>query len=349
MVTTFERECTVPRTHRRTRPLPLPDRDPRGWVHQLRTLPPETLAIMEMLSVLNVRIPLAQLGQAAEAASPSSAIEPAVTSGFVDWWPQEPACPVEIRQQQVRAAIYGGISPVRRRLLHARAVSLVSESMSWTHRVAALDRPDEGLAATLERLAAREAADGLLSAAATHLRWASDISPAQADRERRLLTAAQHLTLAGTAHGPELRQAVEAAAASALRSYVLGTMAYSAGQLAEAERRLSQALVQVRAESGSRPLAALIASGWPAPIRCSARARKLRPSGGWPSAPWPGRDGRQLDPDAGRDRHRPGSGATSRDGHAGRAGAARGGPGPARPRRATACRSTACSGCWPGT
>ena len=216
---------------------------------------------MEMLSVLNVRIPLAQLGQAAEAASPSSAIEPAVTSGFVDWWPREAACPVEIRQQQVRAAIYGGISPVRRRLLHARAVSLVSESMSWTHRVAALDRPDEGLAATLERLAAREAANGRPSAAADPPAVGVRHLPGQADRERRLLTAAQHLTLAGTAHGPELRQAVEAAAASALRSYVLGTMAYSAGQLAEAERRLSQALVQVRAESGSRPLAALIASG----------------------------------------------------------------------------------------
>jgi DNA-binding CsgD family transcriptional regulator/tetratricopeptide (TPR) repeat protein len=268
------RESTFQRTHRRTRPLPWPrtatatatatekqDRDPRGWVHQLRTLPPEALAIIEMLSVLNVRIPLAQLGQAAEAASPSSAIEPAVTSGFVDWWPQEPACPVEIRHQHVREAIYAGISPVRRRLLHARAVSLVSESMSWIHRVAALDRPDEGLAATLDRLAARDAADGRPSAAATHLRWASDISPAQADRERRLLTAAQHLTRAGAAHGPDLRQAVEAAAGSALRSYVLGTMAYSAGQLAEAERRLSQALAQARIESGSRPLAALIASG----------------------------------------------------------------------------------------
>ena len=215
---------------------------------------------MEMLSVLNVRIPLAQLGQAAGADSPSSAIEPAVTSGYVDWWPQEPACPVAIRHQLVREAIYGGIGPVRRRLLHARAVSLVSESMSWAHRVAALDRPDEGLAATLERLAAGEAADGRPQVAATHLRWASDISPAQADRERRLLTAAQHLTLAGAADGPELRQEVEAAAGSALRSYVLGTMAYSAGQLAEAERRFSQALAQAQTESGSRPLAALIAS-----------------------------------------------------------------------------------------
>ena len=256
MVTSFARECTIQRTHRSTRPLPQV-----RTAHQLRTLPPETLAIMEMLSVLNVRIPLAQLGQAAEAESPSSAIEPAVTSGFVDWWPQEPTCPVEIRQQQVREAIYGGISPVRRRLLHARAVPLVSESMSWTHRVAALDRPDEGLAARLERLAAGEAADGRPQVAATHLRWASDISPAGADRERRMLTAAQHLTQAGAAPGPELRRAVEAAAPSARRSYVLGTMAYAAGQLAEAERRLSQALDQARIEPASGPLAALIASG----------------------------------------------------------------------------------------
>jgi DNA-binding CsgD family transcriptional regulator len=256
MVTSFARECTVQRPHRSTSPLPhLPT------VHQLRALPPETLAIMEMLSVLNVRIPLAQLGQAAAAESPSSAIEPAVTSGLVDWWPQEPACPVEIRQQQVREAIYGGISPVRRRLLHARAVPLVSESMSWAHRVAALDRPDEGLAARLERLAAGEVADGRPQVAATHLRWAADISPVQADRERRLLTAAQHLTQAGASPGPELRRAVEAAAPSARRSYVLGTMAYAAGQLAEAEIRLSQALAQARTESGSGPLTALIASG----------------------------------------------------------------------------------------
>jgi DNA-binding CsgD family transcriptional regulator len=222
-------------------------------------LPRETRAILELLSVLDVRIPLAQLGRAAEAGSPSAAIEPAVTAGLVDWWPQEPTCPVEIRHQHVREAIYAGITPVRRRLLHARAVSLVSESVSWVHRVAALDRPDEGLAAELERLAAGEAADGALTAAAIHLRWASDISPARDDRERRLLTAAQHLTQAGEPSDPDLRRAVEAAAPSALRSYVLGMMALSAGQLAEAGHRLGQALAQARAESGSRPLVAVIA------------------------------------------------------------------------------------------
>jgi DNA-binding NarL/FixJ family response regulator len=58
-----------------------------------------------------------------------------------------------------------------------------------------------------------------------------------------------------------MHRAVEATApSSARRSYVLGTMACSVGQLAEAEHHLSQALAQARTESGSRPLAALIAS-----------------------------------------------------------------------------------------
>jgi hypothetical protein len=69
--------------------------------------------------------------------------------------------------------------------------SAVGEQASWDHRVAALDRPDEGLAAQLEGLAADEAARGRLPLAATHLQWASDVSPARADRERRLLTWSQ--------------------------------------------------------------------------------------------------------------------------------------------------------------
>ena len=206
----------------------------------LRVLPPETRAILEMLAVLNLRMPLAQLGQAAQVGSPSAAIEPAVASGLVDWWPEEPTCPVEIRHLLVRDAIYAAITATRRRVLHARAAAVVSESASWEHRVAALDRPDEDLAAELERLAGEEAAGGRLALAATHLQWASDISPARADRERRLLTAALHLMLAEESRGLALREAVEAASPSPLRSCVLGTMAFSSGQLAEAERRFSR-------------------------------------------------------------------------------------------------------------
>ena len=137
---------------------------------------------------------------------------------------------------------------------------MVSQAASWEHRVAAADRPDEGLAAELEQLARQETAGGRLALAATHLRWASDVSPARADRERRLLTAALHLTLAEESRGLPLRQAVEEAAPSPLRSCVLGTMASSSGQLAEAQSWYSEALAQARANPGSERLAALIAA-----------------------------------------------------------------------------------------
>jgi hypothetical protein len=226
----------------------------------LRVLSPETRGAVEMLSVLNLRLPLAQLGQAAEVESPGAAVEPAVASGLVDWWPEEPSCPVAIRHLLVRDAIYAGITAANRRMLHARAVGVVSESASWAHRVAALDRPDEVLAAELERLAAKEAADGRLALAVTHLQWASDISPDRTDRERRLLTAALHLMLAEGSRGLALRPVVEEFAPSPLRSCVLGMMAFSVGQLADAELLLSEALAQTRHDPDGQPLAAKIAN-----------------------------------------------------------------------------------------
>jgi DNA-binding CsgD family transcriptional regulator len=226
----------------------------------LGVLPPETRSVLEMLSVLNLRMPLAQLGQAAQIDSPSAAVESAVASGLADWSPEEPSCPAAIRHLLVRDAIYAGIPAAQRRMLHARAASMVGESASWEHRVAALDRPDEGLVAELEHLAGEEVAGGRLELAATRLQWASDISAARADRERRLLTAALQLTLAAGSRGLALRPAVEEAAPSPLRSCVLGTMAFSSGQLGEAEQWFSQALAVARDDPDGRPLAALIAS-----------------------------------------------------------------------------------------
>ena len=98
----------------------------------LRVLPPDTRVILEMLSVLNLRMPLAQVGEGAQVDSPSAAIKPAVTSGLVDWWPEEPARPVAIRHPLVRDAIYAGIAAAGRRTLHGRAASLVSEAASWS-------------------------------------------------------------------------------------------------------------------------------------------------------------------------------------------------------------------------
>jgi DNA-binding CsgD family transcriptional regulator len=247
----------------------------------LAVLPPATSSILEMLSVLNLRMPLAQLGHAAEIDSPSTAIEPAVASGLVDWWPGEPSCPVAIRHLLVRDAIYAGITATNRRLLHARAAAIVSESASWEHRVAALEHPDEGLAAQLEHLAEEDAAGGRLALAATHLQWASDVSPARADRERRLLTAALHLMLAEESRGLALGPAVEESAPSPLRSCVLGTMAFSSGRLAEAERQFSEALAQARDDPDSQPLAAMIANRLAGTYTLQGDGEKVMTFGKW--------------------------------------------------------------------
>src|SRR5262249_12929649 len=90
----------------------------------------------------------------------------------------------------------------------------------------------------------------------THLQWASDISPARADRERRLLVAALHLTLAEEARALVLRPAVEEAAPPPLRSCVLGAMAFSTGPRVEAVEHASEALARVLVGPDSRPLAA---------------------------------------------------------------------------------------------
>jgi hypothetical protein len=197
---------------------------------------------------------------------------------------------VAIRHPLVRDAIYAGITAARRRTLHARAAAAVSESASWEHRVAALDHPDEGLAGQLERLADEEAAGGRLALAATHLQWASDISPARADRERRLLTAALHLMLSDEARGMALRAAVEESAPSPLRNGVLGTIAFSSGQLADAEQRFSEALAQTQAQDdeASRHLAAMMANRLAGTYTLLGDGKRYRPSGGgrWTPVAW---------------------------------------------------------------
>jgi DNA-binding CsgD family transcriptional regulator len=248
---------------------------------QLAALPGPARSLLELLAVVDGPVPLARLGRAAGVASPAAAIEPAVRAGLADVAAAEPARPVVLRHALQREAIYASLAPGRRRELHARAVTVADEARGWAHRVAALDDPDEGLAGELEQLAAREADAGRLALAATHLQWAADISPDRPGRERRLLTAALHLMLAEGARGLALRPAVEAATPSPLRDCVLGTMARLDGRMREAERRLSQALARAQADPGSRPLAAVIASGLANIYAVLGEGEKVQAFGRW--------------------------------------------------------------------
>ena len=240
--------------------LPVPPSLAAAIGDQLAVLSRDTRSLLEMLAIVDGPMPLALLGDAAGVESPSAAIEPAVRAGLVDISDEGPSPQAAIRHALQRDGIYAGTSARTRRELHARAVPLVDEAAAWSHRVASLDRPDEDLAAQLEHLAAEEAGRGHLPLAATHLLWASDVSPARAGRERRLLTAAIHLMLAEEGRGLTLRKSVDATAPSPLRSCVLGTMAFSAGQLREAELRFSEALTAARQDPGSAALTAMIAN-----------------------------------------------------------------------------------------
>jgi DNA-binding CsgD family transcriptional regulator len=227
---------------------------------QLAQLSPETRSVLELLAVLDRALPLARLGEVADVTSPAQAIESALAAGLVDWFPQEPTCPVTLRHALQRDVIYSGLTPTRRRLLHSRAVSVVDTTTAWGHRVAALDGPDDELAEQLTQAAAVEAAAGRLPLAATHLLWAGDVSTSRDGYEQRLLTAATYLILADEARGLSLREAVEACRPSPLRSCVLASMSLDMGLLGEAEAELLDASATVGTDVESAPLRAVIAN-----------------------------------------------------------------------------------------
>jgi hypothetical protein len=103
---------------------------------QLATLPAETRSVLEMLAVVNARLPLARLGSTAGVASPSAAVEPAVAAGLVDWWPREASCPVALRHALQRDAIYAGLAPTLRRALHARRLQTAMQNIDSSYTFA---------------------------------------------------------------------------------------------------------------------------------------------------------------------------------------------------------------------
>jgi DNA-binding CsgD family transcriptional regulator len=245
---------------------------------QVALLPPDTRRLLEMLAVVNTATPLALIGEAAGVDAPSAAIGPAVAAGLVDLSQPDMSRRVVIRHRLQRDAVYAGMNAARQRELHARAVPLVDETTAWAHRVAALDHPDEDLAGQLERLGAQDALNGHFVLAATRLQWAADISPGPAERERRTLTSAFQLTAVEEARVEALRPVIEAAQPCALRSCILATMAYFAGELAESEQQFKDAFAEAQSEPGSHLLATMTANRLAAAYSVlgqGARAKKL--------------------------------------------------------------------------
>ncbi|MEU4391249.1 AAA family ATPase [Kribbella sp. NPDC023855] len=270
-------------------------------------LPESSRLLLEALSVLGGRPPLAQVAEVAGVDDAHAALGPAIDAGLATWFPSAPACPVAISHDLQRETIYTDLTPVRRYELHQRAATTVEHVLAWRHRVAALSSPDAGLAAELEEAAGREAEQGNYGTSATLLSWAADVTPGSDQRERLFLTAMVHSMFSST-RGRARNDYDRAArcAPSALRSLALGLCElYLVGERGLAEQHLTEAfelsrrgwirgsaasgLTTIRAWRGDLGQAlsyaafTLDADGVPAPqrdyIRCVLAVLRVRRSG----------------------------------------------------------------------
>ncbi|WP_033822417.1 LuxR family transcriptional regulator, partial [Kitasatospora sp. MBT63] len=225
--------------------LPVPDSLAATVRQILAGLNHDSRGLVEALAVLDAQVPLAVAAEVAGVDHAATALEPALASGLVEWWPESTTTPLRLRHNLQRTAIYEAISPPRRHQLHAAAVPLVDTNASWAHRVAATDHSDAALADELHTEAERQATAGRGARAATLLLWAADLSENRTIQEHRLLAATTHLLQANDyQRGYSLQQSIQQCAPSAARSTVLGRLAFGRGDFATAEDLLTRAVQQ---------------------------------------------------------------------------------------------------------
>jgi DNA-binding CsgD family transcriptional regulator/tetratricopeptide (TPR) repeat protein len=170
--------------------LPLTSRIEQGFARQLEPLSVDTRRLLLLAAAEPVGdVPL--LWRAAErlGIGPEAAAQAQVT-GLV-----EIGARVRFRHPLVRSAAYRAAPPPERREVHraladATDARLDPDRRAW-HRAHATDRPDEDVAAELERSASRAAARGGIAAAAAFLERSAELTPAPAGRGGRALAAAQ--------------------------------------------------------------------------------------------------------------------------------------------------------------
>jgi DNA-binding CsgD family transcriptional regulator len=169
--------------------IPLTSRIEQGFARQLEPLPGDTrqlllLAAAEPVGDVTLLWRAAELlGIGPEAAGPAQA------AGLVEilaW--------VRFRHPLVRSAAYRAATDPERRQVHqalaeATDAQLDPERRAW-HRAQAAGRPDEDVAAELERSASRAAARGGVAAAAAFLERGAELTPDSARRGARALAAA---------------------------------------------------------------------------------------------------------------------------------------------------------------
>ncbi|MDH2426347.1 LuxR family transcriptional regulator [Sphaerisporangium sp. TRM90804] len=172
--------------------LPLTARLERSFATRLAELPRRTRVLL-LAGAANdghdLREALTAAGTVTGTRLSPADLAPAVDLGLVtrhEW-------AIRFRHPLVRSAIYHRAGPLDRQVIHLALADVHApdpDRRAW-HRAAALDHPDESVAADLEQVALRARRRGALTVAVTALRRAAELSEHLADRAMRLLRAAE--------------------------------------------------------------------------------------------------------------------------------------------------------------
>ena len=142
----------------------------------------------------------------------------------------------------MQRAVYGDLSPARRRRLHEQAAGLVDWHSALGHRVAAAAGPDDELASDLEAAGREARRVGRMAQAAAWLAQAAAASREPTAADSRLLDALEILVTCGEVAEAEVVAArMGAAGPGARRSWLLGALDFLAGRAGAAEERLWEA------------------------------------------------------------------------------------------------------------
>lgn len=176
----------------------------------------------------------------AELDDPSAALELLIENGLLIARPGALLADVRIVHALVRAAVYQSIPPADRRSMHRLAAEVLTSPMQrLEHEVAAAHQRDDALADRLEQMAKIAHAESDHRREAQLLQWASRMSTAVAERERRWLDAQLATVLARDtrsvrAHLSEVGWTGDAAH----RAVVLGWLLIVENRVADARRVL---------------------------------------------------------------------------------------------------------------
>ena len=170
--------------------MPMASRIEQGFQRRLESLPPDTRRLLLTAAAEPVGDATLvwraaeRLGIGFEAAAAAAEAELLEIDGRV-----------RFRHPLVRSAAYRASAAPERREVHQALAEATDperdpDRRAW-HRAHATDRPDEDVAAELERSASRAAARGGIAATAAFLERAAELSPDPAARGARALAAAQ--------------------------------------------------------------------------------------------------------------------------------------------------------------